>query len=146
MGNRLSGGCFEHDTGSRQFVIRRWGVACLGVAEFCLRDVVHVVRDSAVRAAQKTHAPLTTAVSRGSLRSIEIADHAASSCKDAGRGVGPDFFAKVRVAGSSPVVRSRKTCWLAACGRLVPPGFGIPLGGRYHIRTTKYSVCPAVHQ
>lgn len=70
-------------------------------------DVVHVVRGSAVRAAQKTHAPLTTTVTRGSLWPVEDADHAASICEGAGRGVGAIPIAKVRVAGSSPVVRSR---------------------------------------
>src|ERR1019366_5879735 len=44
--------------------------------------------DSVVRAPQKTHAPLTIAVSRGSLWSIESADHAASICKGAGRALG----------------------------------------------------------
>ena len=71
--------------------------------------MVHVVRDSAVRVAQKTHAPLTVKVDRGALWSIEMADHAASICKDAGKGVWPNCFAKVRVAGSSPVVRSQRT-------------------------------------
>ncbi len=49
-----------------------------------------------------------TAATRGPLWSIEIADRAASLCKGAGRGVGPAFSAKVRVAGSNPVVRSRE--------------------------------------
>jgi hypothetical protein len=55
-----------------------------------------VVAGFAVRAAQKTHALLTTTVTRGSLWSIEFADHAASICNDAGRGVGHLLSAKVR--------------------------------------------------
>jgi len=70
--------------------------------------VVHVVRDCAVHAPQKTHAPLTVKVNSGPLRSAEIADRTASICKGAGRGVGSLLFAKVRVAGSNPVVRSRR--------------------------------------
>jgi len=70
--------------------------------------VVHVVQESVVRAPQKTHAPLTTTVNSGVLRSVENADHAASICKGAGREVGPFLFAKVRVAGSNPVVRSKE--------------------------------------
>jgi len=42
------------------------------------------------------------------VRSVKNSDHAASICSGAGRGVGPVFFAKVRVAGSNPVVRSRR--------------------------------------
>ena len=68
--------------------------------------MVHVVQDSVVRAPQKYPAPLTITVNSGLLWSIENADHAASICKGAGRGVGPLFIAKVRVAGSNPVVRS----------------------------------------
>jgi hypothetical protein len=48
-------------------------------------------------------------------------------------------LAKVRVAGSNPVVRSQRTRWLAACGRLISVDFGIGLWGPYHIRTTKNS-------
>jgi len=68
---------------------------------------VHVVRDSVVRAPQKTRAPSTIAVNSGLLCSVENADHAASIREGAGRGVGPLSFAKVRVAGSNPVVRSK---------------------------------------
>jgi len=71
--------------------------------------VVHVVQDLVVRAPQKYHAPLTITVNRGSLRSVKNSDRPASICKGAGRGVGPLFFAKVRVAGSNPVVRSRES-------------------------------------
>jgi len=39
-------------------------------------DVVHVVRDTVLRAPQKTHAPLTTTVKSGLLPSAENADHA----------------------------------------------------------------------
>ena len=52
-------------------------------------NVVHVVQESVVRAAQKTHATRSTTVNSGLLRSMENADHAASSCKGAGRKVGP---------------------------------------------------------
>jgi hypothetical protein len=99
--------------------------------------VVHVVQDFAVRAAQKTHALLTVKVNRGVLWSIEFADHAASICEGAGRGVGPFLFAKVRVAGSNPVVRSQRTRWLAACGSLISGILGSGFGGPYHIRTTR---------
>jgi len=51
--------------------------------------VVHVVQDSVVRAPQKYHAPLTIMVNHGSLRSIENPICPASTCKVAGRGVGP---------------------------------------------------------
>jgi len=85
--------------------------------------VVHVVQDSVVRAPRKYHAPLTITVNSGLLRSVENADHAASICKGAGRGswaplVG--FFAKVRVAGSNPVV----------CSREGPGSREIPVPGR----------------
>jgi hypothetical protein len=40
-------------------------------------SVVHVVQDSALRAPQKYHAPLTITVGNGLLRSTENADHAA---------------------------------------------------------------------
>ena len=70
--------------------------------------VVHVVQDLVVRAPQKYHAPLTVTVNHGSLRSVTNANCPASICKGAGRGVGPLFIAKVRVAGSNPVVRSKK--------------------------------------
>jgi len=70
---------------------------------------VHVVRDFATRAPRKTHAPLTITVNSGLLWSVEKADHPASICKGAGRGVGPLLFAKVRVAGSNPVVRSKES-------------------------------------
>jgi hypothetical protein len=73
------------------------------------RDVVHLVRDRPVRAAQKTHAPLRTTVTRGSLWSSETADLAGSIRKGAGSGAGSDLFAKVRVAGSKSVVRSQRT-------------------------------------
>jgi hypothetical protein len=53
--------------------------------------VVQVVQDSVVRAPQKMHAPLTTTVNSGSLRSVENADGAATICEGAGRGVGPFF-------------------------------------------------------
>jgi hypothetical protein len=72
-------------------------------------DVVHVVQASVIRAPQKRHAPWTTTMSNGSLWSVEKADHAASSCKSAGSSLGLKdciLFAKVRVAGSNPVVRS----------------------------------------
>jgi len=84
---------------------------------------VHVVRDSATRAPRKTHAPLTITVNSGSLWSVEKADHLASICKGAGRGVRPLLFAKVRVAGSNPVVRSKNSwsgCWSIAGSHVVP--------------------------
>jgi hypothetical protein len=40
-------------------------------------DVVHVARDSAIRAAQETHVPLTVKVNSGVLWSVEEADRAA---------------------------------------------------------------------
>ncbi len=51
-------------------------------------DVVHVVQESVVRAAQKTHATRSTTVNSGLLRAVENADRAAAICKSAGRGVG----------------------------------------------------------
>ncbi len=45
---------------------------------------------------------------RTHLRSVERANHAASIGKSAGRERGPEFIAKVRVAGSNPVVRSKE--------------------------------------
>ena len=68
--------------------------------------VVHVVRDSFVRAPQKTHEPMTIVVNSGLLWSVANADYAAPFCKRAGRRRVPLLIAKVRVAGSSPVVRS----------------------------------------
>jgi hypothetical protein len=63
------------------------------------QSVVQVVQNSMLRAAQKTHATRSTTVNSGLLRSTENAHHAASSCKGAGRKVGPRrcglFFAKV---------------------------------------------------
>jgi hypothetical protein len=76
--------------------------------------VGYVVQDSLCRAPQKTHTPLTTAGDRGLLRSAEAARHAAPIRKDAGGGVEALNIAKVRVAGSSPVVRSRRTGWSPA--------------------------------
>ena len=68
--------------------------------------MVQVVQDLVMRAPQKYHAPLTITVNDGSLRSVKNSDRPASFCKDAGREVAPLFIAKVRVAGSNPVVRS----------------------------------------
>jgi hypothetical protein len=68
--------------------------------------VVHVVRDSMLRAARKVHAPRAITVDSGLLRSIENADRAASIGKSPGRRLGGNHLAKVRVAGSNPVVRS----------------------------------------
>jgi hypothetical protein len=60
------------------------------------------------RAPPKTHAPMATTVSRGSLWSVEVGDHAASIYKDAGTGVRLFrwLFCQGEVAGSNPVVRS----------------------------------------
>jgi hypothetical protein len=57
---------------------------------------------------QKYPAPLTITVNRGSQWSIKNADRLAFICKSAGRSLGPLFIAKVRVAGSNPVVRSKE--------------------------------------
>ena len=102
--------------------------------------MVHVVQDSEVRGPQKYPAPLTITVSHGSLRSTENPIRPASICKAAGRGVGPLLFAKVRVAGSNPVVHSKKVLVTAVSGTRMGPS----KGGWYHIRTTFFGVlCPS---
>jgi len=72
------------------------------------RPGVRMVRDRVVGAPQKTHTPLTPMVSSSSLSSIVNADRAALDCKVAGSESDPIPIAKVRVAGSNPVVRSRE--------------------------------------
>ena len=72
---------------------------------------MHVVQESVVRAAQKANATLTTTVNSGLLWSVENPDHAVAIREGPGRGVGSlrcHLFAKVRVAGSNPVVRSKE--------------------------------------
>jgi len=71
-------------------------------------DVVHVVRESAKCAPQKTHAPLTNMVNLGSLWTVENAHRAASIGEYAGSRIAPNDLAKVGVAGSNPVVRSKR--------------------------------------
>ena len=70
-------------------------------------SVVHVVRKSVVCAPRKTHKPLTITVDSGQPRSNENRNCAAGSRKVAGYERRPLFFAKVRVAGSNPVFRSK---------------------------------------
>jgi hypothetical protein len=69
--------------------------------------VVHVVQKSVVCAPRKTHKPLTITVNSGQPQSNENRNDAAGSRKAAGREGHPLFFAKVRVAGSNPVFRSK---------------------------------------
>jgi len=72
------------------------------------RDVVHVVHERVVCVPQKTHAPLAIKVDVGLLRSAQDADYAASIRKRTRwRSWASEYLAKVRVAGSNPVVRSR---------------------------------------
>jgi hypothetical protein len=69
--------------------------------------VVHVVRKSVVHAPRKTHAVLTTTVCSGQLRLAGTQQNIDKIYEVAGTGIATNDLAKVRVAGSSPVVRSR---------------------------------------
>ena len=60
------------------------------------------------RAPRKYHKPLTNTVSYGQLLTVENGQCAALMCIWPGRKIRPLFIAKVRVAGSNPVVRSKE--------------------------------------
>jgi hypothetical protein len=68
-----------------------------------------VVQNVVVRVPPRTHAPLTILVNSGSQWSVEKTHHPTAICKGAGGKLEPLFIAKVRVAGSNPVVRSKET-------------------------------------
>jgi integrase len=67
-----------------------------------------MVHKRVVSAPRKTHKPLTITLNSGHPRSNENRSGAAASRKVAGHESRPLFFAKVRVAGSNPVFRSKE--------------------------------------
>jgi hypothetical protein len=69
--------------------------------------VVHVVRNAAEAVPPITHKPVTIRVDCGGLRSFELGQRAAHICECAGRRVAAQQIAKVGVAGSNPVFRSK---------------------------------------
>jgi hypothetical protein len=69
--------------------------------------VVHVVQDFEVHVPRKYHKPKANAVAIGLSRCAQWQGFPAGTDEPAGQLLQPNRIAKVRVAGSSPVVRSR---------------------------------------
>ena len=71
-------------------------------------NVVHGVQDSEICVPPKCHAPLTILVTRGQSWTIKNGKPAATIRVVPGEKVAPKDIAKVRVAGSNPVICSKE--------------------------------------